>query len=54
MSMLRIVMAVIKLGLVLGLVFGMSNVTLRMMRAAASAQSTGLVSLTRLNRQLGM
>ena len=54
MYSLRIVMAVIKLALFLGLAGGLVNATLWMARHAAGAQQQGLVSLTRLNRQLGM
>ena len=54
MSMLRIVIAIIKLGLFFGLAWGMVNVTLVMLRQAAAAHQTGLVSLKALNHQLGM
>ncbi len=52
MSPLRIVMALIKFSLCVGLAGGLVDMTRAMMFKAADAQKVGLVSLTDLNRAL--
>lgn len=54
MNPLRIVMALIKLSLCIGLAGGLVDMTRAMMFKAADAQRVGLVSLTDLNRALGL
>ena len=52
MSPLRILMALIKFSLFVGLAGGLVDITRAMMFKAADAHRVGLVSLTELNRAL--
>ncbi len=54
MNPLRIVMALIKFSLYIGIAGGLVDMTRAMMSKAAGAHQVGLVSLTKLNKQLGM
>lgn len=52
MSPIKIIAALIKFSLCVGLAGGMVDLTMGMARKAADAHRHGLVSLTELNRQL--
>ena len=52
MSPLKIIWALVKFSLCVGLAGGMVDITRAMMFNAANAHRHGLVSLTELNRQL--
>lgn len=47
-------MAIIKLGVILWLSGSLARATFKLTVAAGGAQQQGLMSLTKLNRQLGM